>query len=356
MSQLTRADLDGMLGFLRRCEDYSDGASMRAGVLNDLRSLIGFDSAALIPSADGIDWSVEPAEVVPLTDEAAFRRLGGQHPNVAWARTRPDAGAVRLSDLVDPRRLQRLAVYSEFMKPLDIRHQLTTIYSARPDARFGIALNRERRDFSEREVEMLDVLRPHISQLHRLAEARTRANRAIEALGEVARRADRAVVLVAARDSHAELPESARAWLRNHLPQDDQPPGRLPATVADWLDTARHRLDANGRLPEPSAPLVLERDGARLTVEYLPSTGGGEPDALMLEHRENGLPAERLRLLGLTPREAEVLRGVDRGLTDVQIALELDVSPRTVEKHLEHAYVKLGVPNRMAAVAKVRAD
>jgi DNA-binding CsgD family transcriptional regulator len=355
MSQLTRADLEGVLGFLRKCEAYPDGASLRAGVLSDVRSLIEFDSAALMPFADRIDWSVEPAEVVPLTDEAAFRRLGGQHPSVAWARTHPDAGAIRLSDLVTSREVRRLAIYGDFMKPLQIRHQLTTIYRARPDSEFGLALNRERRDFSDREVELLDILSPHISQLHRLAEERSHTNRAIEAWGEVARRADRAVVLVAVGDSRAELPQSARGWLRHQLPQDDHRSGALPPTLAAWLHNARRRLDANGHQPELSAPLVLERDGARLTVEYLPATGGGEPDALLLEHRDNGLTEDRLRTLGLTSREAEVLACVDRGLTDMQIAVELAVSPRTVGKHLEHAYVKLGVPNRMAAVAKVRA-
>jgi DNA-binding CsgD family transcriptional regulator len=56
---------------------------------------------------------------------------------------------------------------------------------------------------------------------------------------------------------------------------------------------------------------------------------------------------------GLTRRESETLRHVATGATNDQIAARLDVSPRTVQKHLEHVYGKLGVGTRMAAIAKV---
>jgi DNA-binding CsgD family transcriptional regulator len=56
--------------------------------------------------------------------------------------------------------------------------------------------------------------------------------------------------------------------------------------------------------------------------------------------------------LGLTRREAEVLVLVGRGRTNVEIADALFVSPRTVQKHLQHVYAKLGVESRTAAVAR----
>jgi DNA-binding NarL/FixJ family response regulator len=57
----------------------------------------------------------------------------------------------------------------------------------------------------------------------------------------------------------------------------------------------------------------------------------------------------------LTAREAEVLSLVATGLTDHQIARRLGVRPRTVSKHLEHVYSKLGVTNRLAALRAVSA-
>ena len=53
----------------------------------------------------------------------------------------------------------------------------------------------------------------------------------------------------------------------------------------------------------------------------------------------------------LTPRESEVLTWISRGKTNQEIAMILDFSPRTVNKHLEQIFRKLGVENRTTAAA-----
>jgi DNA-binding CsgD family transcriptional regulator len=58
---------------------------------------------------------------------------------------------------------------------------------------------------------------------------------------------------------------------------------------------------------------------------------------------------------GLTQREAEVMHWLACGKTDAEIAVLLAISPRTVQKHLEHIYVKLGVETRTAAVMRALA-
>ena len=55
----------------------------------------------------------------------------------------------------------------------------------------------------------------------------------------------------------------------------------------------------------------------------------------------------------LTVRERDVLSSLTSGETDRQIAGRLGVSPRTVHKHLEHIYRKLGVVTRTAAVMRL---
>jgi DNA-binding CsgD family transcriptional regulator len=56
--------------------------------------------------------------------------------------------------------------------------------------------------------------------------------------------------------------------------------------------------------------------------------------------------------LPLTPREREMVGWVAAGKSDRQIAAIAGVSVRTVQKHLEHVYVKLGVENRTAAAMR----
>lgn len=58
---------------------------------------------------------------------------------------------------------------------------------------------------------------------------------------------------------------------------------------------------------------------------------------------------------GLTPREVAVMHWLACGKTDAEIAALLSISPRTVQKHLEHVYVKLGVETRTAAVMRMLA-
>ncbi len=58
---------------------------------------------------------------------------------------------------------------------------------------------------------------------------------------------------------------------------------------------------------------------------------------------------------GLTQREGEVMHWLACGKTDADIAALLAISPRTVQKHLEHVYVKLGVETRTAAVMRALA-
>lgn len=56
----------------------------------------------------------------------------------------------------------------------------------------------------------------------------------------------------------------------------------------------------------------------------------------------------------LTPREADVLRAVARGLSNQEIGAELFLGQPTVKSHLAHVFGKLGVPSRTAAVARAR--
>ncbi len=51
----------------------------------------------------------------------------------------------------------------------------------------------------------------------------------------------------------------------------------------------------------------------------------------------------------LTPREHTVLTHLSRGLTARAIARRLEISPRTVNKHLESTYRKLGARDRLTA-------
>lgn len=95
-----------------------------------------------------------------------------------------------------------------------------------------------------------------------------------------------------------------------------------------------------------------ERDRAVLSALHGPLAAGLER-ARGRERARRALAAQHLpEPSGLTSREAEILRLVAAGRTNTAIARTLDVSPRTIAKHLEHIYRKLGVTSRAAAVSR----
>ncbi|WP_255771649.1 response regulator transcription factor [Pseudarthrobacter sulfonivorans] len=70
----------------------------------------------------------------------------------------------------------------------------------------------------------------------------------------------------------------------------------------------------------------------------------------------SGPRMNRIEDYSLTAREREILVLLGKGLTGVAIGHLLGVSPRTVAKHLEHAYAKLGCTNRVDALRRIRGE
>ncbi len=94
---------------------------------------------------------------------------------------------------------------------------------------------------------------------------------------------------------------------------------------------------------------------ARQLAAALPGTAPSPPPPLPLP-LPGLLPPEPCSFSGLTLREGQVMHWLGFGKTDAEIAALLSISPRTVQKHLEHVYVKLGVETRTAAVMRAHAS
>ena len=173
-----------------------------------------------------------------------------------------------MSDVVSHRQFHDHPLYTEFYRRMRLESILGTPLNDSPTAFDGITLNRDRRDFTERDRTVLTVLRPHIVHGYRTALAvdRLRADllvalQAIETPGfglVVLNEGGRmrfvspgAVALLgsyfgARRHAH-ELPDLLGCWVR------------------DQVDAAR---DASKMPPLPT-PFVAERNGTRLVVRLL---------------------------------------------------------------------------------------
>ncbi|MGC4060897.1 MAG: DNA-binding response regulator [Aquabacterium sp.] len=101
------------------------------------------------------------------------------------------------------------------------------------------------------------------------------------------------------------------------------------------------------RIEEILARLTTHVRNARVARQAMAAMRG-MPSAESASHASG---SARLDEAALTPRETEVLGWLAKGKTNRDIADILGMSHRTVNKHLEHIFEKLGVETRAAAAA-----
>jgi DNA-binding CsgD family transcriptional regulator len=259
MNHLTRNDYASALQLLARVEAR---VGAQAGAVDSLaRALVlalhGYVASELT-TLSVCDLCTGHRQVVGLpgvrlgADEiACFDRHFFEHPLVRYHGLEGGMLTRRISDLVSRRDFQRSALYGDYYQRIGLEYEIAVPLFRDQHTLVSVVLNRRGLDFSERERERLELLRPHFAFLYRLASAAANA----------------------------------------------------PAGGAQLSS-----------VPEPVPPDV----GAT----------------------------------GLTQREGEVMHWLACGKTDSDIAALMSISPRTVQKHLEHIYVKLGVETRTAAVMR----
>jgi DNA-binding response OmpR family regulator/DNA-binding CsgD family transcriptional regulator len=129
-------------------------------------------------------------------------------------------------------------------------------------------------------------------------------------------------------------------------------PLSAPASLCDWV---RERVT---RAPDAAAgegadTWTCVSGTQRLHCSLHPASADDEW-LLVLTESNNGAAVEALSLqFRLTAREAEVLYWVAQGKTNRDIGDILGTRPKTITKHLEHVFEKLGVETRTAAAARV---
>lgn len=135
--------------------------------------------------------------------------------------------------------------------------------------------------------------------------------------------------------------------------------------LSQSLDRAVILADAAGRIifstrlaedllhrhhPErPAGTLPLQFCEA-LLVRRFAEPGRNDLVSLVIEERGDPPGPKALMQLGITAREAEVLYWIAQGKSNPDIATILDANVRTVHKHVEHLFQKLGLETRNAAM------
>jgi DNA-binding CsgD family transcriptional regulator len=243
---LSRADLErGFRALGAIAEQSADAAGFAHAGVRELPVLVASDltTLSICHLASGRrEVTGFPDEQLGAEDRACFDRHFATHPLVRFHGMQRGHGARRISDSIPFARFREGALYSDYYRRIGIDHVVAVPIRVDRDLLVSFVLNRRRRDFSDRECELLDRVGPVLARLH----------------------------------------------------------GALAAAAFST-------------------------------------------------------PAWPVAAAGLTPRESEVVDWVAAGKTDRDIGAILGCSHRTVQKHLQHIYEKLGVETRTAAVMRARA-
>lgn len=124
----------------------------------------------------------------------------------------------------------------------------------------------------------------------------------------------------------------------------------LPEPLYHWFNHQISLQTFNGKVSPLDLPLRIEQAGKQLLVHLICDRISSHYLLLLQEQELQSFSMASLELLGLTPREAEVLFWVAQDKSNAAIAKVLGCSQGTVRKHLEHIHRKLNVQTRTAAV------
>ncbi|GDY22260.1 hypothetical protein LBMAG56_36070 [Verrucomicrobiota bacterium] len=151
------------------------------------------------------------------------------------------------------------------------------------------------------------------------------------------------IVVVGANGRAQFTTERAREWLQSYFPKTKR--DSLPDEIQRWL------AQRAGSPVASCPPLIVPSENYRLQVRI---TERADHEVILTLTEESPASMQVLvARLGLTQREAEILHWVIEGKSNSETATILNISVRTVDKHLQNVFSKLGVENRGAALRVV---
>lgn len=360
---ITRQDLEGVLNFVH---DLYDRRALEELADRTMAALARIVAAERIVYGDfnierqAARLAMQPAVVKEHdgTVDGAMNALAGleqdfgNHPLFRYYLQTSDGRAHKTSQVMTRLQFSRYCENDAFTRQFGARYQMGIFFPAGPTLVTAVLAMRGQRDFTERERALLNRLHPHLVRAFRNTAALTRMSRDVDALFELLEGPTSSVVVLSETGAVKRWTGQAKAWIAQYC-RTPFPAGgdRLPDCFSDWYRRQLELVAQQTLAPQPRDPLVVEKNGRQLTAQLIPDHFHDE-HLLLLNEKRRDASWTALGEHGLTPRESEVLAWVAKGKTNADIGTILGLSDRTVQKHLEHIYQKLGVASRTTATVR----
>jgi DNA-binding CsgD family transcriptional regulator len=319
MERLTKKELRALLEFIKECYSICDIETFTRRVLSRLSKIFlrEFTSSnGGNPPRRRNAYAAYPHDAYTPSKKKIFRQRVHEHPVfIQHAKARDTTRG----------QLHSPGVTQEVLSALRVKYQIA------PQLIKQVTVNGRSKHLAERDQLLLKLLGPHL----------------IQALSE---RCINLGLIVFTRDGKVRLATTcAVQQVRNYLGDRSLRGNRLPDVLWRWVkqQEVAPRIEGDVRLRR--SPLVLEHQGKRLMIRLVPDS---DQSSFLLDEHWAPMQPPSVLPRDLSPREGQVLGWLSQGKTNKDIGVILELSARTVQKHLEHIYRKLGVETRTGAVAK----
>jgi DNA-binding CsgD family transcriptional regulator len=345
MGLISPNDYEVLLNCIRELHSFADVGLLRTWLL---------DSALpqLIPS-DWLSYNevdlVNPANTLAILRPEGdarfpallprFQELVHQNPLVARQLETPNFPVHKISDFLTQAAFHRLELYQEVYQPLGVEYQIATTIRLEANHITAFALARGQSDYTERDRAILEMLRPHlVVAFNNLALHRAHRN-ILDGAELALKELSSATIIVGPQNRIFYHTGAGLRWI------GATSPGVLPTTISDWLKD-------HPRNGAPETLHLIAPDG-EIHVRAVPTSS---PERRLLVLTRKKVPTQipsSVTGFGLSERQLAVARWISEGKTNKEIAAVLGISPRTVQKHIEHIFEKMGVQNRVAVASKL---
>src|ERR1700721_618829 len=165
-----------LLELIAETSELLELGEFRHGVLSAVHRSIRADWVGLSevgPDPQSVFEIVEPA--LPAEIHRNFAELAHQNPLIRRLDETRDGRAYRISDVVTRDAFHELEIYERVYRPIGVEHQIGFTLDSGHSRILGVHLSRRRRDFSDRDRDLLNWARPFMIQAYRNAIRYTRA-------------------------------------------------------------------------------------------------------------------------------------------------------------------------------------
>jgi DNA-binding CsgD family transcriptional regulator len=338
MERLTKKELRALLECIKECYPICDLETFAQRVVSRLSKIVSpeiiFNNNGVNPRRRRNACATYPLHTYTSSENKILEQRARSHPVIIHHEKMGDTPQSHF---------HRLGLSNKFHPLSGVKYRTVQPLIKQP------ALNRKSKDCVHRNRILLNLLSPHLNQAYRNAQTFTHMRQKLTLVDEALYRLNLGLIFLT-RDGKIHLATTGgMQQLTNYFGSESLRENRLPESLWRWTKQQEVALKRKDDVPLQRDPLVLAHEGKRLVIHLVSDLN---QSLLLLEEHPITTQLQSPVPFGLSPREAQVLGWVSQGKTNKEIGMILGLSPRTVQKHLEHIYEKIGVESRTAAAAK----